>query len=238
MKTRMKRAMKDERCWINSSASHGSNWKRHELSSISRQLPYSLWRHPQARSETTFATWLYSQVAFGPTRSEKLASSEEARQWKRRKADCFGASAFVKSGGSRDSFQDSDPFDFLAPETMTQDVQQLLLFCSESQDQDDVGRRPVRTSRNSVQPRQYRLQSGIKDTSRDVSVRHWRKKSSLRRTNFKHSSIGPRCSEARGTYGRKAARAKTFRTRIPTVDGQYTSRELLDPEIFEAWLAS
>ena len=81
MKTRMKRAMKDERCGVKSSASHGSNWKRHELSSISPPLPYSLWRHAQARSGITFATWLYSQVTFGPTRSEKLASSEEARQF-------------------------------------------------------------------------------------------------------------------------------------------------------------
>ena len=155
-----------------SPASLGSNWKRDELSAISRPLPHSLWKHAQARSETGLATWLCFQVRTNVKRRRTPVDTSGRRKW-----SCCGASpgmfSLARVAARGTVFQDSDPFDLLAPQTMPQDAQQ-----------------PLPVSQNAAQQRQLRLQSGIKD--RLPWVRRRRKKRSPRQTIHEHSSTGRR----------------------------------------------
>ena len=111
-----------------SPASLGSNWKRDELSAISRPLPHSLWKHAQVRSETGLATCLCFQV--------RTTSSGEGRQLTpvegasgaavARRQECFLWQGWRLV---EPFFRIRTPFDLLAPQTMPQDAEQSVTEC-------------------------------------------------------------------------------------------------------------
>ena len=119
----------------------------------------------------------FGNLALLPGPHQRQAEKDASRhQWKAQVELLWRVARNVfsgKSGGSWNRFQDSDPFDLLAPQTMPQDAQQ-----------------PLPVSQKAAQQRQLRLQSGIKD--RLPWVRRRRKKRSPRQTIHEHSSTGRR----------------------------------------------